>query len=493
MKNEEGALEQALRVLRRRRVIILVAVVSVPLAAFLFSSTKTKEYTATATLLLESKTEGGFEEASRKALTEAALAVLPEVSAKAAKQLGGPASINEIVGSVEVTAANEMANVLEVKATNESPARAAEIANAYASAYIEFRREASQSQLRESIVLIEAKLKSLTPSEEGGAKATALTEELSKLEVEQALQTGEVSLVQKAQPPTSPSYPKTKRDVLIGLVLGIVLGFALAALIERFDRRVRSVDDLEELFGLPIIAKIPKTKAFKEATIEEMLLAPEAEAFRTLRTNLRYLKVNRDISSILIASPEPADGKSTVARGLAGAMVEMGDQAVLLEADLRKESSFRFGAGYVADGLSGVLAGLSLDEALMQVPVSVASGKPARSLTVLPSGAMPPNPSELLEGPRMQEVLAELAEHFEMVVIDSPAVGYVSDAMTLVPHVSAILAVGGVGRTTREDAKGFVDQLSLTGSRPLGLIATMTAANRSHYNYYNRPRTLLRR
>jgi len=276
-------------------------------------------------------------------------------------------------------------------------------------------------------------------------------------------------------------------------VLGIVLGFALAALVERFDRRVRSVEDLEELFGLPIIAKIPNTKSFKQASIEQMLVAPEAEAFRTLRTNLRYLKVNRDLSSILIASPEPNDGKSTVSRGLAGAMVEMGDSAVLIEADLRKDSAFRFGAGYVPDGLSGVLAGLPLDQALMQVPVSVAAGKAPRALTVLPSGSMPPNPSELLEGPRMQEILTELSERFEMIVIDSPAVGYVSDAMTLVPLVSAILAVGGLGRTTREDAKGFVDQLSLTGSRPLGLIATMTSSNRSQYAYYRAPRKLMRR
>jgi succinoglycan biosynthesis transport protein ExoP len=272
-----------------------------------------------------------------------------------------------------------------------------------------------------------------------------------------------------------------------------VLGFGLAALVERFDRRVRSVEELEELFGLPIIARIPNTKAFKHASVEQMLQAPEAEAFRTLRTNLRYLNVNRDLSSILIASPEPNDGKSTVTRGLAGAMVEMGDQAVLIEADLRKESAFRYGAGYIPDGLSGVLAGLPLEHALMQVPVSGGAGKPPRALTVLPSGPIPPNPSELLEGPRMRVILAELGERFEMVIIDSPAVGYVSDAMTLVPLVSAILAVGGLGRTTREDAKGFVDQLSLTGSRPLGLIATMTSSNRSQYAYYRAPRTLLRR
>ena len=276
-------------------------------------------------------------------------------------------------------------------------------------------------------------------------------------------------------------------------MLGIVLGFGLAALAERLDRRVRSVEELQELFGLPVIAKIPRTKAFKGASVDQMLVAPEAESFRTLRTNLRYLKVNREIDSILIASPEPDDGKSTVTRGLAGAMVEMGDSAVLIEADLRKESAFRFDAGYIATGLSGVLAGAPLDQALMQVPVSLGAGKEPRVLPVLPSGPMPPNPSELLEGPRMKEILDELGQHFEMIVIDSPAVGYVSDALTVVPLVSAILSVGGLGRTTRDDAKSFVEQLSLTGNRPLGLIATMTAASRTQYNYYRPPGKLTRR
>jgi succinoglycan biosynthesis transport protein ExoP len=492
MNNGEGALEQALRVLRRRKVIILVAIVTVPIAAFLVSSSKTKEYTATATLLFESEAEVASEE-SRGNATNEALAALPAVAVKAAKELGGDNAVNEVFGHVTVSAANEMANLAKVEAVNESPERAAEIANAYGKAYIDFRREQSKSQVKISIAVLEKRLGALTPEERSGTKGAILTEQLSKLEVREALATGETSIVQEATPPSSPSSPKTKRDVIIGLLLGVVLGFGLAALVERFDRRMRTIEDIEEIFDLPVIAKIPNTKGFKGASIEQMLREPEAESFRTLRTNLRYLKVNRDLKSILIASPEPNDGKSTVARGLAGAMVEMGDTAVLIEADLRKESAFRFGAGYIPHGLSGVLSGVPLDEALMQVPVSVAPGSPPRALTVLPSGEMPPNPSELLEGNRMKEVLEELGERFETIVVDSPAVGFVSDAMTLVPLCSAVLTVGGVGRTTREDASAFVDQLSLVGARPLGLIVTMTQANRSQYNYYRPSGALSRR
>jgi polysaccharide biosynthesis transport protein len=490
MRPNEGTLEYTLRVLRRRKFVILAALISVPLFAFLYSSAQTKEYTASATLLFESESEAGVTEASREAATNEALAALPTVGANTAKELG--VDLSEVLGSVEIGSANENANVTTISATNESPERAAEVANAYSKAYIAFRRESDRSQVRESIAILEKRVEELSPAELSSAKGELLREQLGKLEVEEALQTGKTSLVQEATAPSSPSKPKTKRNVLLGFVFGLILGLGLAAAIERLDRHVRTVEELEELFGLPVIARIPRTKAFKNASTELMLLSPEAEAFRTLRTNLRYLNINRDLSSLLIASPQPNDGKSTVARGLAGAMVEMGDEVALVEADLRKESSFRYGSSYIPDGLSGVLAGAPLEEALMQVPVSRGNNGHGRTMTVLPSGPVPPNPSELLESEQMKDVLAELSKRFDMVIVDSPAIGVVGDAMALVPMVSAILAVGGLGKTTREGATGFVEQLELTGNRPLGLVATMTAPDRRQYSYYRQSRTLLR-
>jgi tyrosine-protein kinase len=489
MKNSEESLENMLRVLRRRKIVFLVALISVPLAAFLVSASKTKQYTASASLLFESKTEGL--EATREAATNEALATLPEVAARAARELGQDVGIGEVLGSVEVSSANEMANIATISASNESPQRAAEIANAYSRAYIAFRRESEQEKVRKSIAIIEARLAEIPPSEAAGSKAELLHEQLAKLEVEEALQTGHTSLVQEAGPPSSPSSPRTSRNVLIGLIVGLIFGLGLVALIERLDRHARSEEELEELFGLPIIARIPGAKAFKDTGAKTMLGAPEAEAFRTLRANLRYLNIDRDWTSLLIASPEPSDGKSTVARGLSAAMAEMGDNVVLVEADLRKESAFRREPGYVAEGLSGVLAGRSLDEALMQVPVSNSDPGGERVMTVLPSGPIPPNPPELLESEQMKEILAVLGERFDMTIIDSPAIGAISDAMALMPTASAVLAIGGVGRTTRTGAKEFVDQVALSGSQPVGLIVTFASVRRTHY-YYRPSKTLLR-
>jgi tyrosine-protein kinase len=490
MKENSSALEQMLRVLKRRKFVILAALISVPLFAYLYSSTQTTEYSAGATLLFESESEPGLSEATREAATIEALALLPEVAVKAAKELNAP--LGEVLGKIEVGSANENANLTTISASNESPERAAEIANAYANSFISFQRQSDRSKVQKKIAEVEAQIDHLAPSERSGAKGIALGEQLTELEVEETLQTGNTSLVQEARPPSTPAKPKTKRNVIVGIIFGLVLGLGLAAAIERFDRRLRTVDDMEALFGLPIIARIPRSKAFQDTRIDEMLQVPEGEAFRTLRTNLKYLNVNRELDSILIASAEPNDGKSTVARGLAGAMVEMGDDVVLVEADLRKPSGF-LPVGRSSEGLSGVLTGTPLDRALIEVPVMQGGSHGDRWLWVLPSGAIPPNPSELLESEKMVEVLEALGERFGTVVVDSPAVGVVSDALALVPRMSAVLAVGGIGKTSRDDAEAFIDQLRLTGHKPLGLIVTMTPTSRNKYAYYNRARPPLMR
>jgi succinoglycan biosynthesis transport protein ExoP len=484
MRTNDGALEYALRVFRRRKLVILAAIIAVPLGAFLYSQSQPTEYTASATLLFEPAAEAGVTEQEREAATFETLASLPAVAADAAKKLGSAGNINEVLGHVEVSTANERANLTTVSASSESPQRAAEIANAYSEAYIDFRREADKAPLKKNIAVIEAQIGELSAEEAAGPKGGLLREQLNTLEVEEALQTGSTSLVQEASAPSSPSKPKTKRNVLIGLVIGIVLGLALAAIIERLDRHVRSIEELEELFGLPIIARIPKSNNFKNASVEHMMGAIESEAFRTLRTNIRYLNINRELNTILIASPEPNDGKSTVTRGLAGAMAQTGDSVILVEADLHKESAFRYGSGYRQEGLSGVLVGAPLEDSVLHVPIAGTKAREERTLPVLPSGPIPPNPTELLESDRMRDLLVELAERYEYVIIDSPAIGVVSDAMALVPQVSGILTVGGIGRTTREGAARFMEQLQMSGNRPLGLIATMISARSSQYAYY---------
>jgi capsular exopolysaccharide synthesis family protein len=484
MPNSEGALEYVLRVLRRRRVVFLVTLIAVPLVAFLVSSSKEKLYTASATLLFE--TEENPINILQQRQTNEVLAKLPVVAVRAAKEMGNGTTAGEVLESISSSPGEGEANVADISATTPVPQRSAEIANGYSKAYIAFRKQTDQAKIQKGIDLVEESLEKMTPAERTSGSGAKLAEKLNNLKVEQALQTGGTQLVQPAGVPSEPSSPKTKRNVILGVVLGLLLGFGLAALLERVDRRVRGPEELEELFGAPIIARISRSKELPKLGIKGILLAQESEDFRILRTNLRYFNVDRELHSILLASPEPGDGKSTVARGLAAAVAEVGEEVLLLEADLRKESDFRTSSGRAALGLSNVLSGLSLEEAIQQIPLDVPSASEPRMLAVLPSGPVPPNPSELLESERMQGLMEELQSRFKVVIIDSPALGVVSDALALAPFVSEVLAVGGVRRTTQDGARAFIKQLSLLGKAPVGVIATFTDPDRKRYNYYQR-------
>lgn len=486
--NSEGVLEQLLRIVRRRKWVVLQAVIVVPLLALLFSLTQEKEYTATATLLFRQAPIGiaegeSVEDPTRVAATNGQLVGLPIVADKAAESLEGVTG-GEVLGSVEVEPSAE-ADTAKISATTTDPELSAAMSNAYGRAYISFRRGADRGQVQDAIDVAEGSLEGLTPAEQEGKEGAALNEQLDRLKLAQALQTGGAELVQPAGVPSEPSSPKTTRNVMLGIVLGALLGFGLAALLDRIDRRVRTVDELESLYGVPILARIPRSQRLSRRRNEAIgPQTQEGEAFRVLRTNLRYFNVDNQLRSILVTSPETGDGKSTVARTLAMTMAEMGDDVVLVEGDLRKGGELRGVTGGPASGLSNVLAGTPYEKVLIEVDVP--GGAHSRSLTVLPSGPVPPNPSELLDSAQMRDLLIKLQERFGVVVIDSPALGAVSDALALVADVSAVVVVGGLGKTTRDAGRELGKQFSLLGKKPIGVIANFTEPERGKYSHYYR-------
>jgi capsular exopolysaccharide synthesis family protein len=488
-KDEPGIVEQALRVARRRKWVILQATIVVPILALILSLSQTKEYTATATLLFRTSPASATESASitdpsREAATNGELVGLPVVAERAAERLDSDVSASEIEGSIEVSPAGE-AETASIAATTPDPELSAKIANAYGYAYISFRRSADRAQVQNAIELAESSLGELSVEQREGTEGEALSKQLDQLRLTQALQTGGAELVQRASPPSSPSSPETKRNVALGLVLGFLLGCLVALLLERIDRRVRSADELEELYRLPVLARVPRSTKLRNREGDLGARTQEGEAFRLLRSNLRYLSANRDLRSILVVSPEEGDGKSTVINGLATTMAEMGDRVVLVEADLRKGGLLRQVDGTPALGLSNVLAGAPLDSVLVQKKISQPDMEP-RELTILASGPPPPNPAELLESPRMAEVLGELHDRFDIVLLDSPALGAVSDALALFPLVSGIVVVAGLGRTTRDAAQDLERQFMMLNRTPLGVIINFASPSRAKYSHYYR-------
>jgi capsular exopolysaccharide synthesis family protein len=213
-------------------------------------------------------------------------------------------------------------------------------------------------------------------------------------------------------------------------------------------------------------------------------LAPrsaEAEAFRMLRASLRYFSINTELRSLLVTSALPGEGKSTTARRLAETMASMGDRVVLVEADMHRGAG-QF-SGERPSGLSGALTRLELDEVLLEVPVA-GTDDDARALTILPSGPLPPNPSELLESDRMRRILEDLHGEFDMVIVDSPPLPLLSDAMTLVGKVSGVIVVTAIGKATRDQIAEFANQLWRLRANVLGVVANFAPGADRVKGYY---------
>lgn len=477
---EVGQLEKWWGVLKRRKWAVLQVFIVIPLIAFAVTLTMDEKYTATATLLFQPSTIGvgeeGFADPERTAATNVDLASLPVVAERAAKALG--VETDEVERKVDVQA-SVTSNLADIDAISRSPETAAETANAYAEAYIQFRRSSNLSQIEDAVRQIESSLEELSIAELEGPRGVELRDQLDRLKVAASVQTGNAELVQRAGPPSEPSSPDLKRNLLLAIVLAAAVAFALAALLERIDRAVREVDELEQINGLPVLASIPRSKALGGDVHQITDLVGkfgEVEAFRTLRANLGYFNFDGRISSVLIVSPLAGDGKSTIADFLAMTMASMGDSVILVETDLHKSD------GTV--GLSSVLAGSDLESAIVEIDLGISEGGQSRSLHKLPGGPLPPNPFELLESERMGQVLAELEGMYDLVLLDSPALSAVSDALALVPKVSGVLVLGAIGHTTRDAAHDLRKQLTLARGNPLGVVANFTASSRGYRYYY---------
>jgi Mrp family chromosome partitioning ATPase len=483
---EEGLVEQLARILRRRKWIVLQALVIVPVLALLYSLHEQTQYTATAGLLFGNPTQNVLpSDASAASVldpsvlsaTNGSLVSLPAVSTYASAETGGKISAAEIRSSTSASTGSNGSNVATISATATSPQQAAAIANAYGNGYIAFRRHYDQDAYTSSINQIKAELAKLPPAQLKGTIGRQLSTELANLENVQALDQGEAQLVQPALPPSSPSSPKTVRNVVIGVFVGLVLGLLIATLMERFDRRVSDKEEFERIYGLPVLAEVPRTRELSRGE----LTFDVAERFKALRTSLRYINVDGGGHSLLIASPLPEDGKSTVARSLARTMATMGDDVVLVELDLHKPGSGAAGG----PGLSTVLIGDDLDVALIREQLPVAPGDGPRQLTVLPAGAVPPNPSRLIDSDRMREVLSELERRFDIVLLDAPALASVSDGLTLIPAVSNILIVAALGHTTIKASVELRQRIAMLRGHPVGIVVNFTRRQRNvaYYSY----------
>lgn len=281
-----------------------------------------------------------------------------------------------------------------------------------------------------------------------------------------------LGVTQEAVAPAGPVSPRPLLNLAAGVLSGLLLGAGLVALRETLDTTLKTSEALGEFTALPGLGTIP----FDRNVPRQPLVSAEghskrAEAFRKLRTNLQFSQVDDRPRIIVVTSSMPGEGKTNTAVNLALSLAEAGVSTCLVDADLRRPCVAP-AFGLVQDaGLTTVLIGQARIEDVTQ--------KVGGRLSVLASGAVPPNPTELLASARMEEVLRELADTYEVVILDTAPLLPVADTVGLASLAQGALLVVRAAKTSRDQIRTATESLDCVGVRVLGTVFSMAPVPKS--------------
>ncbi|HUN78804.1 MAG TPA: Wzz/FepE/Etk N-terminal domain-containing protein [Solirubrobacteraceae bacterium] len=436
-------------------------------------------------------------------------------------------------GKVNVKSSNTD-DFITIQAEAHSGKAAAELANAYAQVYIARQRRDNERVVRAAIARTRHQLLKIeaAPSRAAGARgkssqvsgstvlqAASLASKINQLESQLSLSS--VQQVGAAKPKAATLVSSSpKHNAIFGFLVGALLAAFAAYALSRFDRRLRSLADIEAALGTQILTALPRTRAPIVGGGGQPVPAPALlEPLRRLHMALRLGDMlehdrARPPRRVLFVSADPGDGKSTLISGLALVQREAGERVVVVEADLRRPVLARLLDVHGAHGLAEVLAGaLPVGAALQRVgtagageprplegaggAVALAQASGGGSLAVLASGSDVANPPALLAGPGMAELLHGLAEDYDHVLVDAPPPLGVSDVMGLLGAVDGIVLVARVGHTRTASARRLLELLARASSAPvLGVVANCASrADLRAYGFatgYERPGPLAR-
>jgi Mrp family chromosome partitioning ATPase len=288
--------------------------------------------------------------------------------------------------------------------------------------------------------------------------------------------------------------PKPILDSMLAAVVGLLLGVALAFLAETLDTRVRTVDEIRDALGLRILARIPEFRRQQAQMV--MLQEPQsaqAEAFRTLRISLDLIKAQRELKTIMVASAQHEEGKSTTVANLAVALARAGRTVAVVDCDLHRPSLDRLFRIRTTRGLPDVLVGdASIERVLTRIaigrpasgaeePISNGSGSLSGVVEVLPSGQA--DVEEALVGEGIREVLQDLESRFDYVLVDTPPLLDFGDGLGVSAHVDGVLVLARIKRSKRGALTELRQILDGLPAEPIGIVATGTdVAARRYYS-----------
>jgi capsular exopolysaccharide synthesis family protein len=403
-----------------------------------------------------------------------------------------PASIptSEEIGASVTVERSQNTNVFEIAITNGDPMLARDIAQAYADEYILDRQLASIKQISEArkevwnrITELETQISEIAqevkqytqeniPPELQAQASQAVSlwatlyEKYMSLRIAEALEQRGLEVIEVAEAGVKVS-PRTTRNTVLALFLGLILGIGMAFLVDYMDDTLKTREDFERYYGNSIIGEIARATPIGEEEREVIYFtrpdSPAAEGFRNLRTNVQFLNLDGSTRLLMVTSSSPEEGKTSLAVNLAAALSEMGKRVLVVEADLRRPVIGKFLAEKSEKGLTDVIMGTAeLDE------VVVDTGN--QNLYALMSGIKPPNPAELVSSQAMHDLLLRLRDDFDYVIVDAPPVLAVSDAIAMAPMMDGVLMVASHNIATRDGARHTVEMLGRVETRVLGVV-----------------------
>jgi len=481
-RREGDTLAHALAVLRRRWIVVVAAVVACVAAALVQTAFSDDVYEASARVVFGSPTlsdaalqvDRGSADPEREAATNVLIAESPEVASSVRRELDLATPAESLLDSVSVEA-EENADVLLITASSDDPEQAARIANAFAFEYIAFKARADVQNIERAEEDLRQQLDAL-PSD--ASERDTLQESLQRLAALRAVATGDARVIGRAQPPSAASGLGTLPLLVLAVILGLALGLAAAFLLESLDTRLNHLEDFEREYRLPALAGIPTSGARAGERGDEHL-----EPYRILRSAIDFARVSRELDVVMITSAVPGEGKTTVAVNLAHAIALTGRAVVLVELDLRRPT---FGQHLDIDPRRGVTTALTHQAPAAELLQHPFPDRP--NLAVLPAGRLPPNPSELLGSPAMEQLLEGLILEGAMVIIDAPPLLPVADAQVLLNQaaVDSSLIVARAGVTTRDEVRRTRAILERHARSPIGLVVSgLDAAEAYGYEAYS--------
>ncbi|MBI4538237.1 MAG: polysaccharide biosynthesis tyrosine autokinase [Gemmatimonadetes bacterium] len=317
---------------------------------------------------------------------------------------------------------------------------------------------------------------------------TLLQTRLKEAEIAQAVEPGDVRIVDPAILPREPIRPRKARSLILAVIFGFTLGVGLAAARDYLDETVHTREDLIEVTELPVLGLIPRIRpgsasadgrrarrlvgAREERPLADRLITqvdvgnPVSEAYRAFRTNITFLDLDRPPRVLLFTSPAPSEGKSTSAANLAITLAQQKTRTLLIDCDLRRGILHRVFAVPKEPGLTNVLlSSTALSEATHTADVGGGA-----TLHFMGTGTLPPNPSELLGSRRMRELLDELRQLYEAILLDSPPLNLVTDAAVLGAAADGVILIARAGTTERGALRYAREQLEAVRAPVSGVV-----------------------